>query len=835
MMELLRRISYLWNRARLEREMAEEMAYHRELMSPDRRGSFGDELRLREDAREMWGWTWLDRLHQDLTYGARVLRNAPGFTLTAMLVLVLGIGVPLSAFRVMLTDLQGGSVPDPDSLVHLTRRAPGAHMTTLTYPELAFYAAHAKSFRNVIGVSAFNQAVFSEAPAASTPESNPDSINVAFATANYFPEFGVAPVLGRVLTSDDERPDAEPAAVIGEPFWRRRLGSDPAVIGRSIWVNGKPLRVVGVMPRSANIRCDVWMPLVRQPYVVEGSTLLTDWNSALDLYGRLRPGVSPQASQQETLALAARLRERLPDRVWKGEYLEARPILAFDRNSGEFRIVLTSVVLVLLLLVAACANLGTLVLARGVTREREIRVRMALGAGRLRVVRQLFTESLLLAVISGLCALLLSTVVLKVMQLQQNWTASLVPDWRALAATFGAALLAALVFGLPPAFRLASLVPRAGRARPIFLGVQVAVSCLLLVVSSLLVNSTQRLRGTDPGFDYRRLVWISPGLKAHGYGEPAAQAYLDLLRARTAALPNVKATSQVWLEPWGGLHMGAEWMGRAYAGNQVDPQFLDTMGMRVVRGRNFRPGEVGVAIVNEATARALWPDQDALGKPLPWGTQGQTVIGVVRNASTAYVGNPDSREFYLPPSRSHVPEAGLLVRVSGAPRDLVRPLQDTARGLDERLQPTVQLVMDTYDREVQRASAALAVIAMLGTVAILLSVIGLAGLAGYTVAQRTREIGLRIALGARASHVIRGILAPMSRPIVIGFVCGALGGSAVATVLRSGIPTMSGLNVSDPLPYVMALAFFAAVVTLAIGAPVRRAIRVNPIQALRHE
>ena len=205
-------------------------------------------------------------------------------------------------------------------------------------------------------------------------------------------------------------------------------------------MNGKLVRVVGVLPRSARIRDDVWMPLVRQPYVVEGSTLLTDWNSALNLYGRLQPGVSPQASQEETLALAARLRERWPDRVLKGEYLDARPILELDSISEEFQVLLTAGALVLLLLVAACANLGTLVLARGVTREREIRVRLALGAGRLRVVRQLFTESLLLAVLSGLCALLLSTVVLKVMQLQLNSTASLVPDWRALAATFGAAI-----------------------------------------------------------------------------------------------------------------------------------------------------------------------------------------------------------------------------------------------------------------------------------------------------------------------------------------------------------------------------------------------------------
>jgi predicted permease len=835
MIELLRRISYLWNRRRLEREMAEEMAYHRELMSSDRRTNFGDDLRLREDARDAWGWTWIDRLHQDLTYGTRVLRNSPGFTLTAMLVLVLGIGVPLSALRVVLTDRRGSAAPDPDSLVQLTRRAPGAHITSLTYPELAFYAANAKSFRNVIAVSQRHQAVFGEAAAGSTPEGIPESINVAFATANYFPEFGIAPALGRVLTPDDERPDAEPAAMIGELFWQRRLGGDPAVIGRAVRVNGKLVQVVGVMPRSAQNRDDIWMPLVRQPYVVEGSTLLTDWNSALELYGRLRPGVSPQAAQQETLALAASLRERRPDHVLKGEYLEARPILAFDRNSEGFQIVLTAAALVLLLLVAACANLGTLVLARGVTRQREIRIRMALGASRLRVVRQLFTESLLLAGLSGLGALFLSTVVLRVIQLQTNSTASLVPDWRAIAATFGAAMLAALVFGLQPAFRLASLVPRVGRASTIFLGAQVAVSCLLLVVSSLLVNSRQRLGATDPGFDYRHLVWISPDLKAHGYEAPAAQAYLDLLRERTAALPDVKATSLVRLAPWGGLHMGADWMGRAYDGNHVDPEFLETMGMRLVRGRNFRPGEEGVAMVSEAAARVLWPDQEALGKSLPWGTDGQTVIGVVRNASTGNVGTPEPLEFYVPPSRSDAPDTGLLVQVSGSPRDLVRRLQDTARSLDQRLQPTVQVIADAYDQEMGKASAALAVIAILGTVANLLSVIGLAGLAGYTVAQRTREIGLRIALGARPSHVVRAILAPMRRPIVIGFVCGAFGGSAVATVLRSGIPTLSGIEVFDPLPYVMAMAFFAAVVAVSILSPGRRATRINPLQALQHE
>jgi hypothetical protein len=193
MRELLRRIWYLWNRRRLEREMAEEMAYHREQMVPDRRSGFGSDLRLREDTREIWGWGWLDRLRQDLAYGARVLRNSPGFTLTAMLVLALGIGVPLTAFRAVLSDFQGGSMPDPDTLVHLTRRAPGVYITNLPYSELTFYSANAKSFRNVIGVSSRNQAVFGQTAAGGAPE----QIHVTFATSNYFPEFGIAPSLGR--------------------------------------------------------------------------------------------------------------------------------------------------------------------------------------------------------------------------------------------------------------------------------------------------------------------------------------------------------------------------------------------------------------------------------------------------------------------------------------------------------------------------------------------------------------------------------------------------------------------------------------------------------------
>ncbi|MBN9663261.1 MAG: ABC transporter permease [Acidobacteria bacterium] len=828
---MLRRLSYLWNRRRLEREMAEEMAYHREQLPPERQISFGDELRLREDTREVWGWGWLDRLRQDLTYGARVLRNARGFTLTAMLVLALGIGVPLTAFRAVLADLHGGSAPDPDTLVHLTRRAPGVYITNLPYPQLAFYRAQAKSFREIIGVLDRQAATLGE------PGQNgaAEQVHLAFTTSNYFPEFGIATPFGRLYTPNDERPDSEPVALLGELFWQRRFGADPAVIGRPVRVNGKWLRVVGILPRSVKGTDDIWIPLARQPYVVEGSTLLSDWNSALDVYARLHSGVSPQAAQQETLALAARLRELQPGHVSAGEYLDARPVLEVSTNSQEFQVLLTAAALVVLLLVAACANLGTLVLARGVAREREIRIRMALGAGRMRVVRQLFTESLLLALLSGACGLLFSSAVLAVIQLEHNPGSGTLPDWRAIAATFAVALIAALVFGLPPALRLTSLVPHAGRARTIFLTAQVAASCLLLVISSLLVSGRRQLAANEPGFDHGHLLWVSPGLKAHGYQDAAAGAYLDFLRARAAELPDARAVSTAWLAPWGNLHMGSAWQGRQFAGNHVDPGFLDTMGLRLARGRNLLPGETGVALVSEAAEHVLWPNGEALGKPLPWDTKGPIVVGIVRNASTTDIGNPEPLEFYLPRTSSQAPESVLLLRVSGDPHNSVRRLQEAARALDPRLQPTVEVVTDSFDREMGKLSRALAVITILGAVAALLSAIGLAGLAGYTVAQRTREIGLRIALGARSTQVVRAILAPMNRPLAVGFILGALGAAAAARILRAGIPAMAGVRLFDPLAYLLAIVFFIAVVALAILAPGRRALRINPSQALQHE
>jgi len=245
-------------------------------------------------------------------------------------------------------------------------------------------------------------------------------------------------------------------------------------------------------------------------------------------------------------------------------------------------------------------------------------------------------------------------------------------------------------------------------------------------------------------------------------------------------------------------------------------------------------GERRIAIVTQATARTLWPGEDPLGKILPWDTEGTTVIGVVRDVATTAIGGANPLEFYLPIATGEFPDSMLLVRTSGTPKELLHTLEGAARGLDDRLQPAGRALSDDYDRELSKITQALTVVSFLGAVAVLLSAIGLAGLAGYTVVQRTREFGLRMALGARAAQIVRAILSPMFRPIAVGFVCGVAGGSAAAKILRSGMAGIGETGFS-PLSYVAVLLLFGIVVALAVLAPARRALQISPAKALQHE
>jgi predicted permease len=829
-MEWLRRVWYLCNRKRLERELADEMAFHREMMAGEERAGFGSSIRLGEDVREVWGMVWLDRLWQDVVYGARVLRKSPGFTATAILVLGLGIGVELTVLRLVLGELRPPSVPDPDSFVALTRSAPGSSNSLVPFPEFRFFAEHAQSFQNVFA-SSTAQIVFGETLAGRAAE----LVQGEFITAAYFSETGVHALYGRVLDArEDERADAACAALLGQGFWQRRLGGDPSVIGQTVKLNGKPVRIVGVLPagfRSVNgPNTSILLPLAKEPYLVEGSTLLTDWGSGIWMHARLKKGVAPLASEAETRALAARLRIDWPKQIWKDEWLSATPVNRLETRS--LRIMLLTVSLVLLVLVVACANLGTLLLARGAVRDREIRIRMALGAARRRVVRQLLTESLLLAVLGSLAALALSSIAVKVIVAQSENPDSprVAPDWRVLAATMAIAVLAAVVFGLAPALRLTSLTPRGGRARTVFLAVQMAASCVLLMVSALLLRGLERLVTQGPGFDFRHVVWIDPGLRAHGYDKTAARPVLEALREQVRGIPGVERVSLAWLPPWGHRVNALNQDGHQVRLNHVDEEYLRTMGIQLLRGRTFLPGEQGVALVSEALATWQWPGADPLGKNLTLADPA-VVVGVFAPVNTSGVENTGTLEIYYPLAKDWA-ESVVVVRVAGRPANYARALEDATSALDRKLRPQARLLETEYQRVVSQSGRIAAAISLLGTVALLLAAIGLAGLTGYTVAQRTREIGVRIALGAGTAQVAMAVIAPLARPVAAGLAFGMLGSAAMATVLRGEI---FGLSPLDPIGYLATLAFFSAVLLLATLAPVRRALKVDPSEALRYE
>ena len=829
-MEWLRRVWYLLNRKRLERELADEMAFHREMMAAEERAGFGSPMRPGEDVRQVWGWVWLDRLWQDLVYGARVLRKSPGFTATAILVLSLGIGVELTVFRLVLGELKPPSLPDPDSFVALNRSAPGSMSTLVPYPEFAFFRDQARSFQSVFASSSA-QVVLGETPAGAAAE----QVQAEFITAAYFAETGARALYGRLLDAhEDERADAECAALLGQRFWQRRFGADQAVIGQTVKLNGKPVRIVGIMPagfRGVTGRNNsILLPLAKEPYLVEGSRLLTDWGSGIWMHARLRKGVAPQASEAETRVLAARLRADWPQQIWKGEWLAAIPVSRLDTKA--LGIMLLAVSLVLLVLVVACANLGTLLLARGAVRDREIRIRMALGAARRRVIRQLLTESLLLAILGSLAALALSSIAIKVIVAQSETPdeISRAPDWRVLFATMGIAILAAAVFGLTPALRLTSLAPGGGRGRTVFLAVQVGASCVLLMVSGLLLRGLERLVTQGPGFDFRQVVWIDPGLRAHGYDKASARPVLEALRERVRGIPGMERVALAWLPPWGHRVNALNQDGRQVRFNHVDEEYLRTMGIQLLRGRTFRPGEPGVALVSEQLANWQWPGADPLGKKLTLGDPA-VVVGVFASVNTSGVENTGAMEIYYPLGKEWA-EAVVVARVARRPANYARAMEDATSALDRKLRPQAQLLETEYQRVVSQSGRMAAAISLLGTVALLLAAIGLAGLTGYTVAQRTREIGVRIALGAGMAQVARAVLAPLVRPVTAGFGFGLLGSAAIATLLRGEI---FGLSPLDPIGYLAALVFFSTVLLMATLAPVRRALKVDPSEALRHE
>ena len=831
-------IGRLFSSSKMESELDRELRFHIESQVADKvavgmtedearrttRLEFGGVDRVKEDCRESRGTLWVASIRQDLQFGARILARSPGFAATAILVLALGIGVCTLAFSLFnLLVLQSIPVRNPETLLGTERRSPENIAPNLPYTSLIFYRDRAKTLSAVMGTMMDTPLVLNH---------DEQRVKPAFVTANYFAELGVPATVGHLL--DPVREDATgsaPVVVLSYRLWRRSFAGSSSIVGRTISLGGKPATVIGVAASDfANLGMDdpdLWLPLAQHEYFVAGSKALDDpkFDGMLKMWARLAPGVTQSQAQQELLALTNQMRPLYPAVIWDGERIELSAGAHFFTLEDGAPVAAVVGTLVLLILAVACANLGGLLMARGAGRQREIQMRLNLGASRKRVFRQLLTESLLLGLLGAIAALPLGYAVLRGALTYAHaplWM-SAVPDWRVVAFTAVMGLVAALFFGLLPTLQMVRANRGKARGIQFVIGAQIAASCVLLILAGLLVHATMHMLYTNPGFDYEQVLSINPNLGGHGYAPVRAETYLDQMQHRLRSVPGVTSVALALSPPLVNdevMITGIRVDGRRVLiyPNWVGPEFFETLGVPLLRGRLMRAGEEHVVVLSESLARRRWPNEDPIGKQ--WKDGKDTVIGVVGNTRAMELNNTDATEIYYPATTARMPEMSVLVKTVGpAPA-----VQAIASSLDPTLFPSLTPLSAGFRKSVAQAEQIAALVSLLGGIAIFLAVVGLLGLVAYAVTQRTREIAIRLALGASRVEIFASILRCFAWPVVTGLLLGVVTTAALSQVIRRGLFGISGV---DPVSYVGATLLLIAVLAAAALIPIRRAFRLN--------
>jgi predicted permease len=879
-------IRRLIHRRRAERELDEEIRAHLEMeierniadgMSPEEarlaaRRSFGSVALSKEDSRAMWGLRSLEIFWQDLRYGLRMLLKNPGFTTIAVLTLALGIGANTAIFalldKVLIRPLP---VEQPHQLVTFVEDASGS-------PGIFSYGLYAdlRDRNDVLsGVVAYEQRPFSMSDGNAT-----ERVIGQIVSGNYFAALGVRPALGRFfLPEEDRTPDTHPVVVISHGLWRRSFGADPALIGKTLSLNAYRYTVVGVAPSeftgtTRGTVNDVYVPIMMQARVGHGRDGVLDNRNAgwLRLIGRLKPNVSREQAQAALATPVEDANKTFPGNLDKAAERMGDPTKVFlmDGSRGHTdRVKDLSAPLKLLMgvvgfvLLIACANVANLLVARASARRREMAVRLAIGAGRWRIVRQLLTESAILASLGGGAGLLVGSWgagLLLGFQQQTNYIPRALDgslDERALGFTLGLSLLTGIIFGLAPALVaskpdfVAALkeetpgpggVARRLSMRNLLIVTQVALSLVVLIGAGLCVKSLRALQAIDPGLEPAKVLTASFNLSQNGYNEARGLQFISRLSERVATLPGVEAVSFASNVAFSDI----PWVGPAFIEgsrpqpanfNSISAAYFKTLGTQLAQGREFTAQDTAEAprvfIVNEAAARRFWPGREAVGQRLNNGA----VVGVVRNSKEKGLTADPRPAVYVPLLQNYRPdmrpELTLHARTATNAETLLAAIRREAQLLDPTL-PLYNLgtLAQQKDGSLYTERLAATLLTLFGLLALSLAAVGIYGVLSYAVTERTREMGIRLALGARPRDLIKLVVGQGITLTLIGLVIGV--GAAFA-LTRLIAKLLYGVSAADPLTFVVIPLLLTVVALLACWIPARRAMRVDPLVALRSE
>jgi putative ABC transport system permease protein len=800
----------------------------------------------------------MNDLWQDLRFGARMLLKKPGFTLIAILTLALGIGANTAIFSVVYAVLlRPLPFDEPERLVKVweTRYQLGRARNNVSPADFFDWRAQNKAFEYMAAYDVGDYNL--------TGSGEPERLRVARVSPDLFPLLRLQPNLGRAFTQEEESNGKDLVVILSHGSWEQRFGKDPSIVGKTLTLSGFNYAIIGVMPadfRFPDSKVELWVP-----YAPNTNERANRGGHYLEVLARLKPGVTVEQARVEMASIASALEKQYQVNTGHGTNVFS----FYEETVGDVRrallVLLAAVGFVLLI---ACANMANLLLARGAARQREIAIRTAMGASRLRVMRQLLTESLLLSLAGGFFGLLLA---LWGIDLLLSINPDKIPrakeiglDYLVLSFAFGISLITGVVFGLAPALQISksdlneSLKEsgrwtagslRGNRIRSIFVVSEVALSLVLLIGAGLMIKSFIRLSQIDLGFKPDNLLAVTVSLSGSKYreGQPRV-SFFQQVRNNIAALPGVQSVSTVTGLPlargFGSRYFGIEGRppqppGQGYNANinVISPNYFRTMGIQFVRGRDFAERDVAgqpqVIIINEELARRFFPDEDPLDKRIGLGNSFWTIIGIAGNVRNQGIEKEPRAEMFLPHGQTSQNFSTIVVRANDDPLKLASAVRSVVKSLDKD-QPLYDIKTVEQGISDSLVSQRFNMILMVtfAAVALILAGVGLYGVMAYSVAQRTHEIGIRMALGARRPDVMKMVVGQGMTLVGAGLGIGLVAALGLMQLVET---LLFGVKVTDPMTYMTVSLLLVVVALLACWIPARRATKVDPMIALRYE